>query len=233
MADNERCDVAVWDVSGGLLGETRRQLRNTLRRDGPRIAIETGDWLQKRIAIAWPQRAIASHAPSIAEALAALVAAHRPERLVVVGPATAIDRSLAVGSVLIADEVVSSHGAERLTLPAIATADLPSGVVGVGQLAVAETGARVTTDWAGVAAEAITDLGVDAVLVTVVTARANGVLAEPPRSRRPTASRQAGRLLGKLFKGDWSMHSNDAASSAVAGAIRALLGSPHRDSPSR
>lgn len=195
----ERCEFAIWDVGGNLLEEVRGKLSRRLVHNGPKIAVEAGEWLGRRLAIGRPQRVIAKQAPTLAEALQAMVAAHRPQRLVVLGPARACSTAYALGQVVAVAQVVEANettpvtqaeGAQRLTYATI----------GNGTVAAST---RMTTDWAKRAAVAIAGLGIDATLFAVVTetSSAEAKTLEPPVSRPLTNSRRAGVVLGKLLAG--------------------------------
>ena len=101
MADPERCDLAVWDVRGDLTDTLRSRLERTTKRVGQKIAVDYG-WLNgSALAVARPRRLTAAQLPSTAEALSALVAAHKPSKLAVVGPAAARTSAAEVGETVL------------------------------------------------------------------------------------------------------------------------------------
>lgn len=210
MTAIERSDAAVWDVSGDLLAAVRRQLRSRTKHEGPKLRIEIGDWLDRRVAVGRPRRVIAKQAPGFAEVLDALVAAHRPRRVLVVGPAAA--RQEPVGAAVV-------ESADRL-----AAAGLNPGVISTGGLDESQASTAITTDWAEACRQAAERLGVDVVMIAVVTVTDR---SGPPSSRPATISRSAGAVFGQLIAGrapstGVDRRAIDATADAVAAVVRTL-----------
>lgn len=195
----ERCELAIWDVGGDLLEEVRGKLSRRIVHNGPKIAVETGEWLGRRLAIGRPQRVIAKQAPTLAEALQAMVAAHRPQRLVVLGPARACSPAYALGQVVAVEQVAEANETISVT-QGMEAQRVASITIGNGTVAAST---QITTDWAKRAAVVTADLGIDSILFAVVTetSSAEAKTLEPPVSRPLTNSRRAGVVLGKLLAG--------------------------------
>lgn len=189
MSRPERCDAAVWDVCGRLLDPLRESLRGRVQREGPRLMVDVGEAFGQRIAIGRPRRLIAAQAPSLQESLGALIAAHRPGALIVVGPAAGEASACSVGDV-------------RVELDSPTPADGSEGPIGTGPTTIGGEHGVVTTDWAACARQAHQADGVHATLIAVVTVLRSGESIVPPASRPPTQSRRIGRFLGKLVRGE-------------------------------
>lgn len=99
MPDADRCDLAVWDVHGGLTATVRRELKNVVRRTGPKLETACGDWRGGRVVIGWPRRLTAAQLPTLREALHGLQSVHRPRLMAIIGPASAGWTGLAAGIV--------------------------------------------------------------------------------------------------------------------------------------
>lgn len=210
MATTGKCDVAVWDVSGALLSDIRKQLAAPTQREGPTLSIKIGDWLQRRVVIGSPQPVIAKYAATFDQVFDALVTAHHPLRVLVVGPAGGGERS--VGEVVV-------ESAEHFMAPGI-----EAGSIGQGTSSSHGASHPVTTDWADPCRRAAEAAGLEVVMIAVVTAPG---AAAPPVSRPRTRSRAAGVLLGKLLRGKQTPPRNDrraiaAATDAVAAIVRSL-----------
>lgn len=210
MPATDRCDAAVWDVRGDLLAGVRRQLRHGSKHEGPKLRIEIGEWLDRRLVVGRPRRVIAKQAPSSVEVFNALVTAHRPRRVLVVGPAAG--RHEPVGAAVV-------ESADRL-----AAAGLDPGVLATGRLNENEGSDAITTDWADACRRAAESVGLDVAMIAVVTVTGR---ADPPVSRPTTISRAAGAMLGQLLAGKSpspgvDRRAIDAATDAVAAIVRSL-----------
>lgn len=204
----EPSDTAFWDVSGTLLGDLRSKLKHRTVHQGGKIMVESGDWLGQRLVIGMPKRLIQRHAPRLAESLAAMIAAHRPRRLFVVGPAAAVSKTLAIGQVVQADDSRTDE-------------------IGDGILRAASAVALVTTDWADKTRQASDELGVQLGLLGVVTMLSDRPEVVPPSSHRRTLSHNAGAMLGHLLAGRVGSSTVPAAArAALVDAIEAMLRVP-------
>lgn len=100
MPSADHCDLAVWDLHGGLTAAVRRELSGAVRHTAPKLESVSGDWRGARVAVGWPRRLTAAQLPTLREALIGLRAVHRPRQIVIVGPAAASSSGSAIGSVV-------------------------------------------------------------------------------------------------------------------------------------
>ncbi len=206
MAGPERCDVAIWDVNGELTAGMRRQMTRVTRHDGPQIAVESGLWHGRRIAVGYPQRVTAARAATLSGCLRAMSLGNPANRRVVIGPATAITGRATVGDVVLASEVHASD--ERIAIESSICCDrIAHTPLGDGELSKASAVAA-TTDWAAVTARAGVEDGEPTLIVAVVTATSALEIVQPPPSRRRTLAREAGAYLGRFLKGQSSDGAN-------------------------
>lgn len=217
MADSDRCDALLWDVDGALLDRVRSELAGRVRREGPKFESEAGHWRGHRVVAARPQRAIAKRLAHLADVVGSLVAAHKPEVVVVVGPAAAVDRSMRPGEV-----VVRSSGALD------AANGVRDGAVSQGVVArdSNEQGVLATTDWSDREADALESHGLEFALLAVVTTAPTNPVVQPPRSARRTLAREAGNFFGALARGSIGAPGAPAAiTRSAADAVASVLDS--------
>lgn len=234
----ERCDTVLWDVSGTLLADVRSKLRNRTREEGPKLLVEAGEWLDQKIVVGASKRLIRAHTPSLAEALSAMIAAHRPSQLLVVGPAAAVARDLPLGhAVLNAEEPpesapVNQRGDDQRVVDPSRVDPTTVDSCKVGQQIIAQgvvdreaTDAAVTTDWADAVRAAAHDLGVAISWLAIVTEVSESSRVVPPASPRRTLSRTAGKLIGNLLAGRIAPASEPAiARTSATKAVEAFVG---------
>lgn len=220
MAVTEKYDLAVWDVNGELTAGIRRHLRRLSRHLGPQIAVESGDWLGRRVAVGVPQRLTAAQAGTLSGCLRAMALGHPARQRVVIGPAVAISGRGAIGDVVVAASVISADETFDVEPPTLTTG--PNvGAVGDGRLPWSAE-ASLTTDWAGVAARVAAE-GASSLIVAVVTGVSGADPVTPPSSRRRTRSREAGAFLGRLLAGQSDDGSNAKCVQRVTEAIQQIL----------
>lgn len=196
------CDIAIVELSAGLLDGVRDRLRGVQRIEGEHLVSERGNWHDSKVLIA----SFVS-TESYISAFKALVSTHHPKQVLFIGEGSCLPESYPKLPLVCGSESIDTNG-NRLPLrislsQSLAIKTMPSAIVGNGPIyseAVNNQEMIVTTTWLSKVLEAQEESGIESTLLVATNSQSltkEGVLYPHPNNT-PKFTRQLGRLWGKI-----------------------------------